>query len=72
LLLRRIPHHLEELRLENLKILPNISDKLITMLNERCSISKLGLVDVNLNENSFATLCEYIDYSSYLTELDIR
>ena len=72
MLLRRIPHHLEELRLEHLKILPNISDQLITMLNERCSIVKLGLVDVNLNENSFNTLIEYIDYSSYLTELDIR
>lgn len=53
LLQRKIPNHLEELRIENCKMGEEITRGLLTTLLERCYITKLGLVNVNLNEETF-------------------
>ena len=72
LLTRKHPNQLDELRLENCKISKEILLELLQTLNERCYLSKLGLVNVNLTEESFYELCELVEYSGFLEELDIR
>lgn len=50
LLVKKIPNHLEELRLENCKISTDITMQLLEVLNQRCYISKLSLVNINMND----------------------
>jgi hypothetical protein len=48
LLHKPIPHHLEELRIENCKIESDVTRELIELLSEKSFVSKLGLVDAKL------------------------
>lgn len=67
---RKIPNHLEELRIENCKMSQEVTLNLIESIAEKSYLKKLGLVNVNINEEAFAILTEYITEST-LTELDI-
>ena len=60
------------MRLENCKISKEVLLDLVQTLNARCYLSKLGLVNVNLTEETFYELCEMVEYSNFLEELDIR
>lgn len=59
------------MRLENCNTSVEITRELIEMINKRCFIRKLALVDMQINDDSFKTLCQYVDYSEHLIELDI-
>lgn len=41
------------------------------MLNEKNSLSKLALVNINISEDSFYNLCSMVDSNPRLEELDI-
>lgn len=60
ILIRPIPHHLEELKIVNCKIHTSTTQLLMEYLNEKASISKLGLVNANLNEVGIKSLIQLI------------
>ena len=62
---------MEELRIEKCKINREAILGLIKELNKGCFVKKLALVAVNLDEESIAELCEYIESSRYLEDLDL-
>ena len=41
------------------------------MLYERNYLKKISLVHANLNDNSMATFCEFVDDSTHLEEIDL-
>jgi len=71
ILQRKVPHHLEELRIENVKISPDITSQLFDALHERSYLTKLGLVNMNFNAYSFQKFCDFIETSNTLEEFDI-
>lgn len=71
LLVNPIPDHLEELRIENCKIAPETTRELIDILNEKSFISRLSLVNVGLNDESFGQLCDYLEATPSLEEISI-
>lgn len=69
---RKIPFHLEELRIENCKIEKDVTLKLIKILNEKSYIQKLGLVDIGIEEEAFKELCSLVSNNTQIIEIDIR
>lgn len=72
IVLKKIPNHLEELRIEQCFTEPNVIRSLLQSITKRCVIKKLGLVDARLNHNIVEKhICELVLRSSFLEELDI-
>ena len=69
---RKIPFHLEELRIENCKIEKDVTLKLLKILNEKSYIQKLGLVDIGIEEEAFKELCSLVSNNTQIVEIDIR
>ena len=68
---RNIPNHLEELRIENCKMEPTVSEDLIKYIHEKNQFKSLGLVNINFTESTFETLVDTIVEADYLTDIDI-
>lgn len=49
ILQRKVPHHLEELRIENVKTSPEVTSQLIEALHDRSYLTKLALVNTTFN-----------------------
>lgn len=49
----------------------NTCRELIEMMHDKCYIKKLALVDVGLDDTCFDIFCLYVEYSSYIQEIDI-
>ena len=49
----------------------DITYQLIELLNEKHFLSKLALVNINISEDSFYNLCDLVENSPRLEELDI-
>jgi len=71
LLRKKLPLHLDELRLINLNITGKISQELVQELRIKNQLSKLALVHVNLTDEAFDILIEVVSKSRNLKELDI-
>ena len=72
LLLKRLPNHLEELNLIDCRIHSSLLNRLVDLLNESgTQMRKLGLVNTNHSEASFAKLLTFVETSEYLQELDV-
>ena len=71
LLERPLPDHLEELRIENCKIAPETTRALIDILNEKSFLTRLSLVNVGLNDESFGRLCDFLEGTPLLEEIGI-
>lgn len=71
ILVRKVPHHLEELRIENCKMDPSVSHEVIKLLLKKNALKKLGLVDFSLTEASFDTFCTLVDAAPYLMDVDV-
>jgi Ran GTPase-activating protein (RanGAP) involved in mRNA processing and transport len=71
LLVRKIPNHLEELRLENCQISLLISNQLLHKINRISYLSRLSLVNAHLNDESFSLLCKILLNNEHLVDLDI-
>ena len=64
---RKIPYHLEELKLIELRVHSQcIEDLLFSMTTAGCHIKILSLVRVNFQERSFDTLLRYVEQSDTL------
>ena len=68
---RRIPNHLEELRLENCRIEPKITRELVDLFAGACYIKRIGLVDAKLQDDTMDKFCSFVADSAYLEEIDI-
>lgn len=66
LLERKIPNHLEELRIENCKIEPSITTALIEAINQKCYLAKLALVNAKFTVEAFDKLCLFVEESPHL------
>ena len=69
--MRRIPNHLEVLKIEHCKLEPTISQDLLEMIEKKNQLRSLGLVDFSFTEPSFEILCEIVEDSYHLRELDL-
>lgn len=69
---KMMPYHLEEIRLNNCKMGVKALSTVLDCLLEKNFIKKLGLVNAQLNSDTcMAKLCELVNGSRYLFELDI-
>ena len=71
LMARKIPNHLEELRIENCKIENKITTNLVEVINQKCYLKKLGLVSANITVEAFKNLCIFVETAPYLNDLDL-
>ena len=60
LLERKIPNHLEELRIENCKIEPSIATELVEAIAQKCYLTKLALVNAKFTVEAFDKLCLFV------------
>ena len=68
---RRVPDHLEELRIVNCKILNGTTKLVLENLNQRSYLSKLSLVDASLSEATMTLLCTFVQTNRYIETIDI-
>lgn len=71
LLRKRLPNHLEELRLINCQIPQRITGQLLQQLQFKSQLKKLGLVGFPIGDTAFRTFTAYFRESKYLKELDL-
>ena len=62
---------MEELQLIDCTISKNVLQRLLDGLLVQSQLTKLGLVRVNITDQSFATLMEYFRGSTLLEEIDL-
>jgi Ran GTPase-activating protein (RanGAP) involved in mRNA processing and transport len=65
------PHNLEELRLTSCKLSQPMTDELLDLIKDDCSLKKLSIVNCGMHSSSVEKLKQFIDNSNYLVELDI-
>ena len=65
---RKIPYHLEELRLVELRVHSQCIEDMLSLMTTSigCQIKILSLVRVNFQERSFDTLLRYVENSDTL------
>ena len=70
---KRIPNHLEELRIESCSVSMYVIEDLMQILNHTTNfLKKLGLVNANLSQPAFKLLLRFIKKGAMnLTELDL-
>ena len=68
---RRVPNHLEELRLENCNIPAEVMRELLADINHKSYLRSLSLVNVNLNDDTFIGIIDLVKDSNLLEEIDI-
>jgi hypothetical protein len=68
---RRQPFHLEELRINHCKVIPKTINYLLSELNKISYLSKLSLVESNLNNESISLLCQLLKTNKHLDHVDI-
>lgn len=68
---RKIPHHLLELRLMDIKSSASLIDDVIFKFSTCSQISKLALVNCQQSDKSFEILLNFIKSSRHLKELDL-
>lgn len=72
MLLKRVPMHLEELKLFSCRISTSVLHDLLTMFREtKCQIKSLALVKTGFNKEAFFELMRYVSESEFLEQLDI-
>jgi len=57
---RKLPHHLEELRLIDIKASASLIDDLVIRISTRSQISKLALVNCQQSEKSFELIIKLV------------
>lgn len=68
---RRLPHHLEELKIIDCKINQTLIQQLLDALLKKSQIKKFALVNAMHSELTFDKLVAYVGQSEYLRELDV-
>ena len=68
---RKIPNHIEELRIENCQIDTQMTRELLLQFNGNCYLKRFGLVNAGVKDDMMDSLCEFATESSYLEEIDI-
>ena len=72
LFLKQIPDHLSELQIIDCKIHCSVIEALCELMMEtQCQVRTFGLVNVNHSQSSFMRMCEYIQVSDRLRELNV-
>ena len=59
-LTRRIPFHLEELRIEHCSMTISVSEELVHILASKTFLKKLSLINVHMTDETFAKLAKYV------------
>lgn len=68
---RRVPYHLEELKLIDLKTSIHCSEQLLSAMSQQCYIRNLTLTNVCFSDRSFDTLIRFLTDSKILRELEL-
>jgi translation elongation factor EF-Ts len=68
---KKVPNHLEELRIENCRVNLDAMESLITTISEQGSLRQLALVQAKMTAETFGILGSYLKSAQYMVELDI-
>ena len=68
---KRLPHHLEELKIIDCKINSTLISQLMISLLEKSQLRSLALVNVHHSPESFELVTRYVEESEYLREIDL-
>ena len=68
---KRLPHHLEELKIIDCKINATLISQLMISLLEKSQLRSLALVNVHHSPESFELVTRYVEESEYLREIDL-
>ena len=72
LLNKRLPNHLEELKLIDCHINSSHVYRLMeSIVESKCQLRVLALVNASPSESSFDLVCQFLEESDYLKELDL-
>ena len=72
ILSREVPDNLEELRLIEIKTIPDITSRICEILAQGCYLRVLSLVQAGIEtEKCVSELCQFITNNTELIELDI-
>lgn len=72
LLRKRVPNHLEELTLIDCHMNSSLVCRLVDLLiDTKSQLTKLRLINANHSENSFLKICQLLEESENLQELDL-
>lgn len=69
---KKVPHHLEELRIENCYLDAQTTRELIEILYSKSYIKRVGLVKAKVNHDIMDNyICQLVLKSTHLIELDL-
>jgi len=68
---KKLPNHLEELRIIDCKIPYKVSEELVNEIVFKSQLTKLALVKANLNSTTFSHLVTFFKQSLHLCEIDL-
>ena len=71
LLQKRLPHHLEELKIIDCKMAGSLIEQLMTTIMKQSQLRKLALVNILHSDGPFLMVVEYLQQSHHLQELDV-
>lgn len=66
-----IPYHLQELRISNCKLTPNVTTELIQAISEKSYLKQFELANAPLSEDNIVSISQYVMSSKHLEELDL-
>jgi hypothetical protein len=68
---KRLPNHLQELKIIDCKISVTLITQLMHFLIEKSQLKSFTLVNVHHSTDSFDLVIQYLQKSEFLTELDL-
>lgn len=68
---KRLPNHLEELKLEDLSITKPVLNSLLDSINTRSQLLKLSLAKIDITDQSFKKLQLYLINQDFLEDLNL-
>ena len=67
---KKMPYNMEEFRLISCKTSPLISLGIVNLFSTGCFIRRLALVEARMNDEMIKPLCEIMEKSRFLIEID--
>ena len=71
LLVKRFPHHLEELKIIDCKMAGSLIEEMMNIIRKRSQLRKLSLINVLHSDGPYLSVVEYLQESEHLQELDV-
>ena len=71
ILVKQFPNHLQELRISNCRMSPQVTSDLINAISTKCYLKSLEIAKAPISKELMNKIADYASHSKYLEELDI-